>query len=190
MKPLTMKIAQGTGEKMCARILKFSGTGLFFNERVVYIDEKEIHYYSKCPKDFKRNHFYKLTAIPKTGVPTALCQVAFPPVKWLQSKKKKNSIKVIFPQGSQMYYQLEDNELVYLDGQKKRINIESHVSSIKTMVIRKKVEWVFVFRTALDLQKFVRIVEYVTKPEKELDVKNIPTGKANKKAFKTKKQKG
>lgn len=42
------------------------------------------------------------------------------------------------------------------------------------MVIRKKVEWVFVFRTALDLQKFVRLVESVTNPDYGLNLENIP----------------
>lgn len=89
--------------------------GLSFNERVLYADEHEIRYYSKCPRGFKNDEFKKLKAVPKTGVPTALCELQFPPVKWLTKKKKKNAVKLIFPQGSQMYYKIKDNKLVYLD---------------------------------------------------------------------------
>jgi hypothetical protein len=73
-----------------------------------------------------------------------------------------------------MYYKIKDNKYVYLDKQKKEIDIFNHISSIKTMVIRKKVEWVFVFRRAIDLQKFTRIVESVTNPDHGLDLDNIP----------------
>lgn len=175
--PLTIKIAQGTGEKMCTRVLKFSGSGLFFNKRILLIDEKEIRYYSKVPKGFKRGDFNKLTAVSKMGVPTALCEVSYPPVKWLTKKKKQNAIKLIFPQGSQMRYGIRDNQLVHYDKHMKEIKIESHVASIKTMVIRKKVEWVFVFREKIDLQKFVRIIETVTNPEIGLDLESIPKRK-------------
>jgi hypothetical protein len=151
-KILTEEIAEGTGIKLAVRVEKFSGMGLTFNERLLYADECEIRYYSKCPKGLKNDEdFRKIKSIPKTGVPTALCELQFPPVKWLTKKGKRNAVKLIFPQGSQMQYNIKDNKLVYLDKQKKEIDLFNHISSIKTMVIRKKVEWVFVFRKASDL---------------------------------------
>lgn len=41
------------GERMCVKVEKLSGRNLFFNERVLYADEKEIRYYSKVKKSLK-----------------------------------------------------------------------------------------------------------------------------------------
>ena len=74
-KILTEEIAEGIGVKLATRVEKFSGMGLSFNERVLYVDDHEIRYYSKCPKGFRNDEFKKLKAVPKTGVPTALCEL-------------------------------------------------------------------------------------------------------------------
>lgn len=98
------------------------------------------------------------------GVPTGLCEVQIPSQEWLESKKKSNVVKLIFPQGSQMLYSIGSNQLARKN-QKGQIitDIVAHSQHVaKTYV--KKVVWVFVFNTPFDMQKFVRIVESVTKP--------------------------
>lgn len=114
-KILTEDISQGSGIKLSMRVEKFSGLGLTFHERVLYADENEIRYYSKIPKNFKPDNVKKLKDVPKTGIPTALCELDYPPVKWLTKKDKKYAVKLIFPQGSQMFYKISDNQLQYLD---------------------------------------------------------------------------
>ena len=39
---------------------------------------------------------------------------------------------------------------------------------------KKKVEWVFVFSTPFDLQKFAKIIDEVTQPNKNMEDKNAP----------------
>ena len=97
--------------KLCSKVEKFSARGFKFNDRVVYIDKKEIRYYSKVPKHFKRNEFKLLRNTPKMGVPTCLCEIQYPHEEWLTKKKKSNVLKLVFPHGSQMLYKIENNEL-------------------------------------------------------------------------------
>ena len=63
---------------MCCKVEKYSARGISFNSRVVYIDQEEIRYYSKPPKNFALNQFSKLVKSPKMGVPTGLCEVQIP----------------------------------------------------------------------------------------------------------------
>lgn len=54
--PLTLNINTNNkfdiGERMCIKVEKLSGRSLFFNERILYADEKEIRYYSKVRKNW------------------------------------------------------------------------------------------------------------------------------------------
>lgn len=164
-------------QKLCARVEKYSSRGFSFNDRVVYIDDKEIRYYSKVPKSFKRNDFKRLKSTPKMGVPTCLCEIQYPHQDWLTKKKKSNVLKLIFPMGSQMLYKIESNVLVRKSQKGVYIgDITSHAMKIGNSY-KKKVEWVFVFSTPFDLQKFAKIVENITQPNKTLDYNNAPQGK-------------
>ena len=37
---------------------KLSGKGWSFNQRIIYLDENEIKYYSKVPSGFKKNDYH------------------------------------------------------------------------------------------------------------------------------------
>jgi len=151
--------------KMAVKALKFSDRGFTFNERVVYIDAKEIRYYSDPPNPFSKNEFHKLTKVPKVGVPVALVELAYPSEDWLIAKKKKNAIKVIFSQNCQLTYQASGDELIRINKQGKPVEIYDHVAFVKSLPSRKKLEWVFAFRTPQDLHTFIQIVENVTNPD-------------------------
>ena len=61
--------------KLAVKVEKYSSRGFSFNNRMLYIDDTEIRYYSNIPKNFTRNDFNKLVKTPKMGVPTCLCEV-------------------------------------------------------------------------------------------------------------------
>ncbi len=65
-------------QKLVTKVEKFSARGFSFHDRLVYIDDTEIRYYSAVPKNFKKNDFTKVFKLPKMGVPTALCEIMYP----------------------------------------------------------------------------------------------------------------
>lgn len=99
------------------------------------------------------------------GIPTALVELGYPSEEWIAKKKKRNTIKVIFIQGSQMIYQGGGEKMIRLDKSGKSLEISEHVKYIKSIPIKKRSEWVLVFRTPHDLHTFIDIVEHVTIPE-------------------------
>lgn len=157
-------------QKMAVKGLKFSSRGFTFNERIIYVDTNEIYYYSRAPKDFSKNNFDMLLYdTPKVGIPLSLVELAYPSEDWLVSKKKRNAIKVIFTQGCQMTYRMGgDKKYIHFNKEGKPVNIYDHIATIKSLPMRKKVEWVFVFRTPLDLHAFIEIVENSTNPDSSL----------------------
>ena len=64
--------------KLLTKVEKFSARGFSFHDRLLYIDENEIRYYSAVPKNFKKNDFNKTFKVPKMGVPSALCEIQYP----------------------------------------------------------------------------------------------------------------
>lgn len=87
--------------------------------------------------------------------------MAYPSQEWIVQKNKKNAIKVIFTQGCQLTYRLVGEKIVRIDSLHHVVELADHVNFFKSMPIKKRSEWVFVFRTPLDLHNFISIVENV-----------------------------
>lgn len=132
----------------------------------------------KPPKDFSKNEFPKIVGLPKVGVPTALVELSYPSEEWIIKKKKKNVIRIIFPQGCQMTYKIAGEKMARFTNTDKQIEIPDQVSYFKAAPPKKKAEWIFVFRNPHDLHTFIQIVENVTNPEipisKDPPITSIP----------------
>lgn len=102
------------------------------------------------------------------GLPVTLVELAFPSEEWLVKKKKRNAIKVIFPQGCQLTYQAQGDKLLRVNKQGKVVDLYDHISVIKSIPSRKRSDWVFVFRYPQDLHAFIQIVENVTNPDSSI----------------------
>lgn len=101
----------------------------------------------------------------KAGIPTALIELGYPSEEWIAKHKKRNAIKVMFIQGSQMTYQGSDGKLVRMEKTGRTVEIIDHVKYMKSIPIKKRAQWVLVFRTPHDLHTFISIIESVTNPE-------------------------
>lgn len=164
-------------EKLAIIAQKLSTKGFTFNERVLYVDNNEIRYYSKVPPGFQNNIFTHLVKLPKAGVPTELAELEFVPKEWMSKKKKYNAIKVIFPEGAQISYdinQSDPSKLLRRDKKKQAIDLRDHISNVKDSNENKKVCWVFSFKKPLELQNFCKIVEEVTNPDNVLNFSKQP----------------
>lgn len=95
----------------------------------------------------------------------ALVELSYPSEEWIIKQRKKNVIRVIFPQGCQMTYKLHGEKLVHISNLGKPVEIPDQVNFFKTAPPKKRAEWVFVFRTPHDLHAFIQIVENVTSPD-------------------------
>lgn len=73
-----------------------------------------------------------MTSLPKTGIPTAIVELAYPSEDWLQKQKKRNAIRVIFPQGAQMTYKAGADRLKRYNKQDKEVEIFEHAASLKS----------------------------------------------------------
>lgn len=64
-----------------------------------------------------------------------------------------------------MTYKNMGDKVLRINNLEKAIEIQDQVNSFKANQQKKKVEWLFVFRTSIDLQLFLAIIENVTNPE-------------------------
>lgn len=79
-----------------------------------------------------KNDFASLTSLPKMGIPAAVVELAYPSEEWLVKQKKRNAIKVIFPQGAQMTYKAGADRLKRYNKQDKEVEVFEHASSLKS----------------------------------------------------------
>ena len=103
-------------KRLAIVVEKFSDRGFLFNQRILYLDENEVRYYSKVgliltrkiPKGFTKNDFEKLKPPPppKVGIPIQTIEIQYPPEKWLINKNKKYALKLIHPKSCQIYYKM------------------------------------------------------------------------------------
>lgn len=67
------------------------------------------------------------------GVPVTLAELMYPSEEWMVKKKKRNCIKVIFPQGSQMTYKaVGKDSMVRLNSLGREVQIYEHISNVKS----------------------------------------------------------
>jgi hypothetical protein len=130
---------------------KLSGKGWSFNQRVIYLDEDEIKYYSKVPSGFKKNDYHLIhDIIPKQGIPIRFIKIADVAEEWAKKKKKDNLIRLIFPKGAIITYKKKAGEIIRTDKSGNEISL-AQVGN--PMADKKKVEWVLALKTPYDQMK-------------------------------------
>lgn len=143
-------------EPLVVKVQKQSATGFTFNSRVLYVDENEIRYYSKVPKNFVQNST-ELLGVPKIGLPLKLCQIAPATVEWIKKYDKKNTIRIIFPSSAKFTFKrLQGSALERKDSKGNIItSISQHVSSIESSShLSPLLQWVICFENPFPLRRF------------------------------------
>lgn len=173
--------ADPTHQLIC-RVMKFSATDLVTKDRILYVDKDQIKYYKYDSRILNQSKESVLFFLPKAGIPTKIVTFSSVPNEWKLQKGFNFAIKVVFIKSSQIVYQRVNKEIEMFNTKNEPINnMLNHITSIKSIPQKKKVEWIFDFYTFVDLHEFVNLVESITDPDNKfkLDKELSPSQATN-----------